>query len=490
MHGSNRMLLVLMISLAMSLVQVTSVNVALDSIGESLNSSSSQLQWILAGYTLAIGVVLVPAGRLGDLFGRSKLFLIGLAAFTVSSAVCALATDGVMLNVLRLIQGAAAGVFSPQITSIIQRYYRGQERARAFSLFGVVVSATVAVGPVIAGVLIDMLGPELGWRSTFFLNLPLGIIGVITAWMWLPHAGERSEILHDRERRARTAGAAKRPKVDMDPVGILLLVLGVLGLMLPFMMDAAWRWWLLPAGVVVLFIWVRWEAFYERRGREPMVRLSLFAIRSFSFSTAIMTLQFLGMTSVFVILALFLQNGMGQSATITGAIGFPNALASAITAYYSGRYAMHYGRRLMFAALSSMFVGLSLMILVLNLIPGGLSFWWIALVLVLIGFGQGIMGSAGQTQAMLEVPFKAGGIAGGITQTAQRVATAIGNAVMTGILFTVLTMRTDAGVTTERAWVDAASGAYTAVLVTLLMAIILAGIFVRDWKKNPPVLEA
>lgn len=487
-HGGRRMLMVVMIALAMSLIQVSSVNVALQAISESLGESDAQLQWVLAGYTLAIGVVLVPAGRLGDLFGRSRVFVLGLGLFTIASAACAFAPDGTTLNILRLVQGAAAGVFSPQVTSIIQRYYSGQARARAFALFGVVISASVAVGPVLSGFLIDALGPELGWRATFFLNLPLGIVGVLTAWLWLPHAAEREELAEGRaELEARTGRPlSRREALDVDPIGIVLLVVGIVSIMLPFMSTSPSRWWLLLVAALALAAWVAWERSYERRGNEPMVRLSLFRIRSFSFSTGIMTLQFLGMTSLFAVLALFLQAGVGESATVAGSIGLPNAVISAIAAMITGRYAIRHGRALMVVGLASMSLGVAGLILVTVLIGHGLSFWWIALVLCLIGVGQGVMGTAAQTQAMLEVPANAGGTAGGITQTAQRVATAIGNAVITGILFATLASIPGEGLAE---WITATSWSYATILAILLAAIVLGIVYVRDARKHPPRLR-
>lgn len=490
-HGARRMLVVVMIALAMSLIQVSSVNVALESIARSLNVSDSQLQWVLAGYTLAIGVVLVPAGRLGDLFGRSRIFVLGLAAFTLASAACAFAPDGTTLNVLRLVQGAAAGVFSPQVTSIIQRYYSGQARARAFALFGVVISASVAVGPVLAGFLIDLLGPDTGWRSTFFINLPLGLVGVLTAWAWLPHRAERADLEAERADLEARAGRplSRRERLDIDPVGIVLIVAGVVCLMLPFMSTASWRWWLLPVAVALLAAWVRWERHYEERGNEPMVRLSLFSVRSFSFSTGVMTLQFLGMTSVFVVLATFLQAGLGQAATIAGLVGLPNAIISAVAAMASGRHTIRHGRVIMVGALAAMAVGLALVVLVLHLIGVGASFWWLSAALLLVGIGQGAMGSAAQTQAMLEVPSHAGGIAGGITQTAQRVATAIGNAVITGILFAILAPTGGPQGSDLGQWITAASWSYVTIIAILLVGVVLAVVYVRDARRHPPRLR-
>lgn len=473
----NKVLFVLMIALAMSLIQVSSVVVALEAIQESMHATPAQLQWVLSGYALMIGLVLVPAGRLGDLFGQAKLFTIGLALFTITSVACGLASDATTLNMLRLAQGAAAGVFSPQVTGLIQRHFSGQARAKAFALFGLVISASVAAGPLMAGIIIDLLGPEQGWRATFGINLPLGVAGVATALWWLPFRSEAAEIAAKKQE-----GVSRRGRLDVDPVGVVLLVAGVLCIMLPFMLHgSSVRWLLLPVAALLLASWVWWERRYERRGNEPMVHMSMFAIRSFSFSTGVMTLQFLGVTSQFVVATMFLQSGLGEPALAAGLLGLPNAVASAVASMWSARYTIRHGRLIIVGALGLMVLGLVGGIVALQAVGQGASWWWLSVALMVSGFGQGAMGSAAQTQAMLEVPRHAGGTAGGVTQTAQRIATAIGNTMITGIMFGVL-----AGTAGDTAgWVTATSAAFAAISVILVCALAVAIWFLRDARLHP-----
>lgn len=471
----NKIVLVLMIALAISLIQVSTVIVALDSIGKALGASSAQLQWVLSGYALMIGLTLVPAGRLGDIFGQTKIFTVGLILFTVASALCGLATNATVLNLMRLLQGAASGIFSPQVTGMIQRYFDGQARARAYALFGLVVSASVAAGPLLAGLVIKLLGPELGWRVTFAINLPLGVIGVIIALMWLPFADDH------KDREARIARDGGRRKLDLDLVGATLLVVAVLFIMLPFMWgEKPLVWLLVPASVVLLAVWVWWEIRYEKGGGEPMVTMSLFRIRSFSFATGVTFLQFMGMTSQFVIANMFVQSGLGYSALIAGMLGLPNAIASAVASMWSGKYTIRYGRKIMLGALFLMVFGLGTAIAVLLGIQRGVPFWLLSLALAVSGLGQGAMGSAAQTQGMLEVPALEGATAGGVMQTAQRIATAIGNTMITGVLFAILTYFGSRG---TYAWVTATIGAYAAIIVLLVFAIAAAIWFVRDGKR-------
>jgi MFS family permease len=448
----RRILVVLLIPLAMSLLAVSSVNVALDSIEEGMGATSSDLQWVLSGYALAFGILLIPAGRLGDLRGRGAIFVLGLALFTLGSLLCGLAADPLQLNAFRLIQGLGAGLFNPQLIGMIQQYYTGGGRAKAFALFGAVVSASVAVGPLLTGFMIELLGPETGWRFSFLLNVPLGVVGIVLALRWFPFFKERVRALRRRARggdaeAARILDLQTDPelrrevtgRLDIDPVGTVLVALSVLCLMLPFMIhQGVWRWGLLPIGALVLVAWIGWERRYKRRGHAPMVDLSLFSFRSFSYGSAAAGVWFLGATSVFVLVALYLQGGVGWSAMQTGMIGLPNAAVSGLTSMWTAKHVLTRGRQIEVAATVVMIVGLLASIGVLVAASQDLlSPWWLLLTLGGMGWGQGAFGSCNQTLTLQDVPAGFGGTAGGVKSTVERLGTAVGNAVITGIYFGV-----------------------------------------------------
>lgn len=473
-YDRRRILLVLLIALAMSLVQVSSVNVALPAIQSGIGASSTQLQWVLSGYALALGILLVPSGRLGDIMGRSEVFAVGLAIFALASSACALVDDANMLNLLRVLQGAGAALFSPQVTGMIQQYFLGQARAKAFSLFGFVISVSVAVGPLLSGGLISWLGPQNGWRWSFLINLPLGLIGVIAALAWMP--------LGTGMRAARAPG--ERSRIDLDPVGMVLLSSAVLGVMLPFMVHGSpWIWATLPAAVVLGIAWVLWERRYEAAGRLPMVRLRLFAIRSFSYCTAASVLQFLGVTSVFALVAIYAQQGLGITALVAAMLGLPNAVASAISSLWAGRYAISHGRGLQVLSLVIIAVGvLGAAVAALRIIDGH-SIWWLAVGFAVQGIGQGMMGSVNQTQAMIDVPADRGGIAGGVMQTVQRMATAVGNAMLTGIFFRIVG---DFETATVTDWSHGIAWTYLVVVGIMLAAIAVAVAYWRSGRRGAP----
>ncbi|MDY5153721.1 Major Facilitator Superfamily protein [Actinobaculum suis] len=486
-YDRNKLLLVLLVSLVISLIQVSSVNNLLPVITLDLHAERSDLQWVLSGYALLFGLALVPAGRLGDIFGRSMTWMIGVAIFTLGCVLCGSATTPTILNLARALQGLGAGVFSPQVTGLIQQFFSGHARAKAFSYMGLAISASVAVGPLISGSLVQFLG-NAGWRWSFFFNVPLGLLGIVLGFFWLPFSKERRTIgpsasAANREYRAKQRARGRKParkrgdRIDLDPIGMLLLTVSVLGIMLPFMTDYSWRWFMLLGAVVLMAVWVWWEGYYPKRGGIPMVNLRLFTIESFSYGVAIAGIQFLGTTSVFVVLALVFQQGLGFSALMAGLIGLPNALLSAYFAVWSGKRAVTHGRRLQTDALLIMFVSLLASIGVAwGVLTAGWNPWWIMVPIGFFGIGQGIMGSVNQTVTMSDVPRAHGGTAGGIQQTAQRITTAIGNAMITAILFTFVSDQDNASL---HDWAIGYAGSIGTICVIVACSLILAFIFQR-----------
>lgn len=460
-----KVLFVLLLPLAMSLMAVSSVNVALHTIETGLGATASDLQWILSGYALAFGISLVPAGRSGDALGRGSVFVVGLAVFVFASLACGLAPTPLFLNLARIAQGIGAGIFNPQIVGMIQQYFTGGGRAKAFALFGLVISVSVAVGPIVAGAIIDAVGPATGWRWAFLFNIPLGVAGIILAIAWFPFAMERK-----RHALRRAGGDAPIQRVDLDPVGSVLLALGVLCVMLPFMVhDLPVVWVLLPLAGLVFAAWVRWERRYLAGGGEPIVDLGLFRYASFRNGTLVSGTMFLGVATTFVVVALFLQSGLGVSPLQTGLIGLPNAVASAYFSMWAGPRVMTSGRRIVIAALTALLLGTLLAIGVVWLIVAqGVSFWWLAAPLALNGAGMGLMTSANQTLSLEDVPVRGGGTAGGVKLTVERVATAIGNAAITGVFFMAHALQ---------GWPTGFAAAFGVVALCLVVAL---GIAIHD----------
>lgn len=463
----NRILAILLLSMAMSLIAVSSVNVALPALEDGLGATSSDLQWVLSGFALAVGITLIPAGRAGDVLGRGTFFVVGAAIFTVASVLCGIAPNPGLLNVARIAQGIGAGLFSPQVTGMIQQYFNGGGRAKAFALLGVVISASVAVGPVLAGWIIQTVGDEAGWRWAFYLYLPIGLACVVGALLWFPFETERAR---------RRNPDARRGRIDLDPVGTVLITALVLAIMYPFMARQPVAWLLLAVAPFLAWAWITWERRYAADGREPLVNLGLFEYRSFRNGLLIIGAAFLGVTTTFAVMAIFLQSGLGVSPMMTGLIGLPNAIASALAAIYTARFVMTRGRRLVVVSLLILLTGILLSILVAWLIGHhGISFWWLAGTLTLNGVGMGMLTSANQTLTMQDIPAHHGGTASGFKQTVERITTALGNAAITSLFFVFV----EAG-----SWADGVVWAYAAIALCLVGAIAVA---LMDHRQHRPV---
>ncbi|MFH8475545.1 MFS transporter [Streptomyces sp. NPDC018000] len=407
----------------MTLLDVSIVNVALPSIREGLHTPESDLQWVLSGYSLAFGLFLIPAGRLGDARGRRVVFMTGLALFTLASAACGAAQSSLWLVIARLVQGLAGGLISPQISALIQQMFSGHERGRAFGMFGSVVAVSTAVGPLAGGLLIQAAGAEHGWRWVFYVNLPLGAICLLLARRLLPDTPLAGPV------RLRA----------LDPLGVLLLGTGVLALLLPFVQSQQWpgnrKWLLLAAAVALLVAFVGWESRCGRRGTQPVVNLSLFRVRSYWLGCLLSLLYFAGFTSIFFITTLYLQSGLHYSALQAGLAITPFALGAAIAASPGGRMVGRFGRPLVVTGLTTVAVGLATTVVAVHLVPGRGVGWAMAAPLLLAGLGSGLVVAPNQTLTLSEVPVAFAGSAGGTLQTGQRVGSAIGIATVGSMFF-------------------------------------------------------
>jgi EmrB/QacA subfamily drug resistance transporter len=411
----------------MTLLDVSIVNVALPSIRAGLRASSSTLSWVLSGYALTFGLVLVPSGRVGDAQGRRNVFVLGIALFTVASAAAGVATGSTWLVAARLVQGVAGGIITPQITGLIQQLFRGEERGRAFGFFGATIGISTAIGPLLGGLIIKLFGTADGWRWIFYVNLPVGLIAIVLAFRVIPH---------------RARAAHERASQDLDPVGVGLLGLGVVSLLLPFVQEREWKgsakWLLVVLAVLLLAGFVLWERRYEQRGAQPVVNLELLRVRSYSFGALLGLLFFAGFTGIFFIFTLFLQNGLGYSALLAGASLTPFALASAVSATIGGRTITRYGRTQIAVGLALVALGFIGTDIAVGLVPGHRAALATLLPLVVAGLGSGLVIAPNQSVSLSQVPPAQGGAAGGVLQTGQRIGAAMGIAAIGSVFFSSL----------------------------------------------------
>ena len=467
----QRLLPTLLIPAFVTLLAVSSVNVILPAVSQDLSAGTAGLQLVVSGYSLVFGVVLVPAGRAGDVMGRGRIFVIGMILFGVGSLASGLAPDVVTLNLARVVMGIGSGLLNPQVTGMIQQYYSGEARGRAFGLFGAVIGVSVALGPVLSGGFIGWLGDDWGWRASFLINVPLTLAGIWAARRYLPASAWYRGSGTEQADRAEAIGAARRGGVDLDPVGMGLLAVGTLLIMIPFMEASAgtWIWGLEAAGIGVIGAWVAWEKRYRARGGAPMVDLSLLAIPSFAYGSLAIAVYFLGYTSVWIIVAQYVQAGLGSTALVSGLIGVPAALAGSIAAAVAGRRVIRVGRVMVLGGMVLGMVGLLASIGIMHMhARAGWSPWWLTLTLLVLGVGQGLVVSPNQTLSLADVPLEYAGAAGGILQTGERIGASIGIAVITGLTFRV---------SHSSGWEAAAQAGLLAVVATIAVA---AGVAVID----------
>jgi EmrB/QacA subfamily drug resistance transporter len=449
-----RALSVVLVAGFMVLLDVSIVNVALPSIARGLSADDSDLQWVVSGYALAFGLVLVAGGRIGDARGRRPTLLLGLAVFTLSSAACGLAQSALMLVIARLVQGVGGGLVTPQNSGLIQSLFRGEERGRAFGLFGAVVGVSTAIGPLLGGLLIQVGGAQEGWRWIFFVNLPVGIVAMILAVRTVPH--------RRREKGGRT---------DYDPVGAVILGLATVLVLLPFVESRTWtgvlKWTLLVPGVLLGWLFVRWERRYRSRGREPMVDLALFGRRSYTFGATLGLAYFAGFTGVFFIYAQFLQDGKGYTALESGLASTPFALGAAVAAGLGGRVVTRVGRKLVAGGLVLVIVGLLAGWLVIGLVDSAAVGFAVAAPFLLAGVGSGLVVAPNQTLTLSEVPPRQGGAAGGVLQTGQRIGSAAGIAAVGSLFYSRLA-------TTRGDFTVAVRDGFLIIVVFVAVALVIA----------------
>ena len=431
----------------MGLLDVSIVNVALPSMQSGLHASSGGIRWVVSGYALAFGLVLVTGGRLGDAFGRRNMFLGALAAFVATSALAGAAPNETMLVLARLAQGVAAGMLTPQNTGLIQDLFRGAERGRAFGMFGAVVGISTAVGPILGGVILAVFGGEDGWRWVFYVNVPIGVLAFGLALRLLP----RSEKRHLRIRD------------EIDFVGIVLLAVAVLGVLLPVVESdqggLVRLWWLFPIALVFGTAFVRWERRVVRHGGSPLLDTRLFTgTPGYAVGASVGALYFCGFAGIWLVFAMFFQQGLGYSPLQSGLSVTPFALGSAVSAAIAGRLVPRFGRKLTVTGLALVALGLLAVALIAELVPPSAAGWAFALPLLVAGVGGGMVISPNTTLTLECVPVRMAGVAGGALQTGQRIGTAIGTAVLASVFGAV---------------VGAASGYPTALTVALSCAALL-----------------
>ncbi|MBD3757034.1 MAG: MFS transporter [Microbacterium sp.] len=447
---------------ALTILDLSKVNVALPSIETAFGAGSTQLQIVVSGYVLMFGLALVPFGRLGDQRSRKTLFLVGLTLFLAMSVVCALAPTIEILIAGRLVQGLAAGIQMPQVLGTIQQIFVGKERGRAFGLFGATIGIATAIGPTLGGLMIAVGGAQDGWRWIFWMNVPLCLIVIAGVVGLLPRT------------RRPTPG-----KLQLDPVGLTLLALTIVTLMWPFLFttgspdDDPRRWWTLVLFVVSATAFTWWERRYAASGRSPLVPFRLFSISSFRNGTLVVTTYFTAIPAMFLLTTLFLQAGVGLEPVYAGMVSIGFAVVSAGSAWIGGNLVGRLGRPLVVGGLVIVLVSIVALAIVAYTVPADAVAYAMAGVMAVAGAGAGLVVAPNQTLTLADIPTRSGGLAGLVGQLGQRIGTAVGTAVGLSLFYSTIYRESDADHHGLEVYHDAYAYGMVAVGIFVALALLI-----------------
>lgn len=396
------------------------VNVALPSMAADLGSSESALEWVVAGYGLTFAVLLITAGRLGDEFGRRRVFAAGLALFTVTSLACGLAWDSTSLVIARGAQGASAAILMPQVLSTIAVTYRGSEHAKALSLYGMVLGLAAVGGQVIGGVLLETDLAGLGWRGCFLINVPIGLAALALTHRLIPES-------RNAERNAIGFGSAA------------ILAGGLIAILLPLIQGRQegwplWTWITLAAALLILGGFVALQSRLARRGGSPLLDMTLFRSRVFSAGLATQLALATVQAAFFVYLALYLQQGRGLNPLEAGLVFAILAVAYVAASGPAPALTDRFGRSVVAFGGISLAEGCVALALALHFGGTDVTLWALVPGLALVGAGIGLCFTPIQQLVLGAVPQEKVGAASGMLSTTQQVGFALGVAI-TGVIF-------------------------------------------------------
>jgi EmrB/QacA subfamily drug resistance transporter len=417
-------LALIMVGTFVTILDYFIANVASPSIQSDLHASSAQVQLIFAGYGVALTAGLITCGRLGDLYGRRRVFGIGLAVFTVASLACGLAPTATDLVLARIVQGVGAALLVPQVLGILGTMYTGEHRAKAFTAYGLVIGLAGVFGQLIGGALISLNIDGIDWRAVFLINVPIGLIGLLFIPKVLPKI-------------------KKTPGASLDLLGALL-VTGALGLLVYCLVEGreqhwpVWSWagLILAAGLALdAVIHLRRLA---ARGGQPLIDPSMFGNRTFSVGLAATITYFLSMGSFFLLFAFYLQQGRGLSALQSGLLFIALGSGYFGTSMLATPLSKLMGRHLVSVGPFTVAVGYGLVALTVHEIGVGGNIAWLIPGLLVAGFGMGMTTGPLTNTVLMGVDPQHAASASGAVNTAQEGGAAIGVAIAGTVFYPAL----------------------------------------------------
>lgn len=401
----------------MDLLDATIVNVAGPSIHRELGGGASTIQWLSAAYTLAFAVLLIAGARLGDIFGRRRLFLLGLVGFTLFSAVCAVSQDIGMLIAFRALQGGFGALMIPQGFGLLKEMFDDEELGRATRLFGPSTGLAMLGAPILAGALIDADLWNIGWRLVFLINVPIGLVALPLAIRSLPRG-------------------VSHPNLTLDVGGVWLVGLALVAVIYPLIQGQAagwpaWTFVLLAVGVVLLFAFVRHE---RRRSHNALIEASLLTNRMYLSGIAVMLCLFGAFGGLLLCVSLYGQLGEGWSPIHAGLTLTPMVVGLILGMVVSGALVEKLGRHLLHIGITLIAAGTATLALMLTGTHSA-STWDLVPGLLFVGAGVGtVLGQIIQF-VLAAVSMNEVGSASGVMEASQQLSTSLGVAVLGTVFF-------------------------------------------------------
>lgn len=449
-------LAVLLLGTFMVILDSFIVNVAIPTIQSQLQANAAQVQFIVAAYVLSYAVLLIPGARLGDRFGRKKMFIAGMLVFTAASGLCGMATSAAFLIFARVLQGVGAAMLIPQVLTIIQVIFPPEEKGKAIGFYGAVSGLGLIAGQIIGGIILHWNGWGLGWRSVFLINLPIGIAAVLCI---IPLV---------RDTRAEE-------QKSMDVTGIAILTCTLLLLIYPLVIgrEAGWPLWVFisfAGAALSLVLLMVHEAGLARRGRHPLIPPGLFAGRAFTLGVLAILAYQIGNSGFFLVVSLTLQDGLALAAMASALAFVPIGAAFFLGSLWGPRWARD-GRPVLAWGALALMAGYAAVVLVT--MAAGAELYWQQLIVpfLLVGFGQGLVGAPLMGTIMSAVRPEHAGSASGILSTCMQTANALGVAVIGTLFFSALS-RHEAGSGGADAIVPYLASFQAALLCSLGLALV------------------
>lgn len=413
-------LTILLVPVFMMTLDIFIVNVAIPSIQTKLSASPASIQWVISGFALAIASGLITAGRLGDLFGRRRMFVIGLVVFTAASAACGFAPNAGFLIGARVAQGLGGALMSPQALAIIGLLFTGANRAKAFGYWGITIGFAAVFGQLIGGALIRADIGGSGWRSIFLINVPVGLAALAFTPRLLP--------------KSKAEGRAR-----LDLLGALLVTSAVVAVVLPLIEGRQqhwplWTWLCLAAALPLFAVFFGYQRALNRRGGSPLVDLALFGERAFSVGLATTLAYYSAMTSFFLIFALYLQQGQLLSPLQSGLVFLPTGVGFFAGSLRATALTKRLGRQALAVGALAVGVGYGVLALTVHDIGSTGQIAWITPGLLVAGFGMGTVMAPLTSLVLMNISPQYAAAASGVLSTAMQIGNALGVAII-GIVF-------------------------------------------------------